>query len=217
MRIPSQTLVISLCLLMAAPAFAQDDLTEEVELVLPAPRQGYWIGAGYGGIANFNFQKEGDDSGALLGHGGHLRIGEMVTGWFGIGLQFGGGVAANSDFDTAFGGVVLDVQLVPIDHLAVHGGVGAGGLAATDLTDDEAGLLGTGGGFYMVGVSYDWFPFWDAGSGGFSLSPQIQVQYLPGNLFEAYVVVASLDVTWWSGLEKNKLDLDIDEAYTPDD
>ncbi len=216
MRFLQTSFILALGFCLASPALAQDAQVEEIALVVPGPRQGYWIGVGYGGIANLNFQTEGPDTKTLVGSGGHLRIGQMITEWFGMGLQFGGGAAENDRFDTSFGGVMLDAQLVVVDHLAVHAGVGAGGLAATDHVDEDAGLLGTGGGFYMAGLSYDWFPFWDEGSGGLSLSPQAQVQYLPGNLFEAYVFVVSLDIIWWTGLEKNKLELDIDEAYKPE-
>jgi hypothetical protein len=216
MRILLTSLILAVVSSLVAPVAAQETADEEIELVIPAARQGYWIGAGYGGTANLNFQTDGPDTGTLLGSGGHLRIGQMITEWFGMGLQFGGGVAENDRFDTSFGGVMLDAQLVLLDHLAIHGGVGAGGLAATDHVDEDAGLLGTGGGFYMVGASYDWFPFWDRGSGGWSLSPQAQLQYLPGNLFDAYVFLVSVDVVWWTGLEKNKLELGIDEAFQPE-
>lgn len=41
----------------------------------------------------------------------------------------------------------------------------------------------------------------------------MQFIYLPGDAFQGYVAAFTLDFNWWTGLEKNRLDLPIDEAF----
>ena len=192
---------------------AQDDIEEEVILEKPAARQGYWIGGGVSGASNINARKNEDDTGALTGYHVSFRMGELLTSTVGIGLQFGGGPVSNDRFSGGFGGVAMTASWAPWSHLAIHGGVGVGGFGARDSESEDRELIGTGGGYYMAGASYDWFPFWDQSTGGFSFSPRFQVQYLPGNLLEAWVFTLGLETLWWSGLDKNKLDLDVESAY----
>ncbi len=204
-------------LTLAGPLAAQDD-PEEALLEPPAARQGYFLGGGFGLAVNSNFRDEAEDTGALTGSAGQGRIGQMVTPWLGFGLQFGGGSAANdAGFDTGFGGLLLDTQIVPFGHLAVHLGIGAGGLSLTDPAADPGTLDGTGGGYFALGLSYDWFPFYEGGSGGLSFTPNVQLQLLPGQIFRSTIVTVSLDILWWTGLDTNKLDLPPDQGFDPAD
>ncbi|MBH25273.1 MAG: hypothetical protein CMH57_12640 [Myxococcales bacterium] len=197
-----------------AEAAAPDD----VVLVPPAPRQGYFISLGAGLSVNSNSSDDEGTIGPLTGAYFNLRLGEMVTDWLGFGFHAGGGFASDDRWSAGFGGGMLDAQFVPWDHLAVRFGVGAGGLSVTDNVEEQESLLGTGGGYYLVGLSYDWFPFHSPGeSGGFSLTPALQGIYLPGATFQSTLIVLSIETTWWSGLDKNKLDLPDDEAYTEDE
>ena len=196
-------------------AAAQDD---EVELVLPAARQGYFIGGGLAFAANINDSDEVGQIGPLFGSYFNLRLGEMVTDWFGFGLHFGGGPTSDDRYDVGFGGGLLDVQFVLFDHFALRGGVGAGGLSTTDNEEDQDMLLGTGGAYYLAGASYDYFPFYDSGdSGGFSVTPTLQFIHLPGNTFRSYIVLLGVETLWWTGLDSNKLILPEDEAYSQED
>ncbi|MEO1272072.1 MAG: hypothetical protein AAFX99_28595, partial [Myxococcota bacterium] len=182
--------------------------------VPPEARQGYFIALGGGLSLNRNTSDEEGTIGTLTGWSLHLRLGEMVTDWLGFGFQAWGGRATDDRWTTGFGGGLLDVQLVLWDHLAVRLGAGAGGLSATDNVEEQETLLGTGGGMYMVGLSYDGFPFHNPGtSGGFSITPSVHVFYLPGTTFQSVLVTIGAELTWWSGLERNKLDLPDDEAY----
>jgi hypothetical protein len=206
----SAAILVSLAL--AFPVAAQEIQDEEVVLELPAARQGYWIGGGVAGVTNVNNRTDGPDTGVLIGYDFHLRMGELITESVGIGLQLGGGPLENDLYEGGFGGVALTAHWAPLGHASVHGGVGAGGIGAR-ATSQGRELTGTGGGYYVLGLAYDLFPFWDEGSGGFSLSPTLQAQYLPGPLFEAWIVTFCVDVMWWTGLDKHKLDLDVDMAY----
>ena len=207
-------LVLALCLVANSPnASAQD--AEVVELSEPAARQGYFIGGGVSGISNLNNSDEIGDVGPLYGTYFNLRLGEMVTDWLGFGFHVGGGTGSDDRYDVGYGGGMLDVQIVPWDHLALRLGVGAGGLSTTDNKEDTDTLLGTGGAYYMAGASYDYFPAYDVyDSGGFSFTPSLQLIHLPGMEYESYIVTLGLEMTWWTGLDNNKLILPDDKAYT---
>lgn len=207
------TLTLAALLLTGATAAAQD-ATAEVELKPPQARQGYYIGGGLASMFNQNLRTEEEDTPTTSGGGGYLRFGQMIDDWIGAGFWIGGGGTGDERYSSGFGGLMLDLQLVPWDHLAVHLGIGAGGLSLTDSESDSDELMGTGGGYYMLGLSYDWFPFYEGGSGGFSVTPTVQLQYLPGQIFDGFVGVVGVELLWWTGLEKNKLDLSVEEAYT---
>jgi hypothetical protein len=211
------TCALAALLVAALPCAALAQEAPEIELKIPQARQGYYLGGGLMTIFNQNYQLQADDTGVLSGGGAHVRLGQMINDWFGAGLWIGGGGASDDRFSAGFGGVMLDLQVVPWDHLGFHVGVGGGGLSLTDAESETDELLGTGGGYYLASVSYDWFPFYERGSGGFSVTPSFQVQYFPGQVFDGLIYVVGLDLLWWTGLEKNKLDLPIDEAFTAED
>ena len=121
-----------------------------------------------------------------------------------------------SDAFSAYGGLMLDAQLVlpALPALSAHIGAGAGGISITDTEAvDQDALKGTGGAYYAVGLAYDLFPFYDKGSGGFSVVPHLQAHYMPGNIVNAWFFVAGLELTWWTGLDRDKLDLPYEEQY----
>jgi hypothetical protein len=191
-----------------------DALGQEVGLAVPQARQGYYLSFDSGATVNSNTSTE-DEFDTLVGAAFSLRAGEMITDWVGAGLRVGGGFADSDNWSAGFGGLQLEVQLVPVSHLAVHLGVGAGGfsVSSTDPAADDA-LKGTGGAYYSASVTYDIFPLYDAGSGGFALTPFVRASYLPGDVFEATLVTVGLQTVWWTGLERNKLDLPFDESFS---
>lgn len=192
---------------------------EAQELVPPAPRQGYYMGFTLGGAVNVNASVD-DEIDPLTGPLFVGRIGEMVTDWIGFGLLVGGGFGQGGSWESGFGGLMLETQLVPpvLPHLAARIGVGAGGISLTDTEAvDQDVLKGTGGAYYAFGVSYDLFPFYDRGSGGLGVVPSAQVHYMPGELVEAWFFVAGLEIAWWTGLDRDKLDLPFEEQYRRDE
>lgn len=202
-------------LLTPSLALAQEADPEEVVLVPPAARQGYFVSLGGQYSLHFNDHQDEDSLGLLPGSMGVLHVGEMLTERFGFGLRVHAGQASDDTWDSVFLGVLVDAQLVLFDHLALYVGAGVGSLRATDTSDDEAPLRAVGGGYYLAGVSYDFFPFHEQGeSGGLAVTPSAQVMYLPGDSFHSTLVTFGLSFTWWSGLEKNMLELPHEEAYT---
>jgi len=203
------TFVLAVGLLLAATASAQD-----VKLTPPAARQGYWLATSVSGALNLNNSTQ-DDIGPLSGAAFQGRVGEMVTSWLGFGLQFGYGFGYGDGWDSGFGGLLADVQFVGpwLPNLSLHLNFGAGGLQLNEDNPRDDTLKGTGGGYYAVGLAYDWFPLNAGGSGGFALTPNVQVHYMPGDITESYILMAGVEFTWWTGLDRDKLELPFDEQY----
>lgn len=217
-----RTFIATLCLvtLFAAPASAQEQ-TEEIELVEPAPRQGYYLALGTGSALIGGRADDGiGDLGFFLGGGFRLRFGQMSNDWIGFGLavHFGGG--QSTDWAGGWGGLAVDIQFKPFSDLdfaiRTNVGVGGGGVGRKDETqeteNDPDGVLAT---LYAVGISYDWFPFWDKGdsSGGFAITPYLEGQLLPGDGLIMGGVFIGVELTYWFGLPKNKLKLPVDKAF----
>jgi hypothetical protein len=189
-------------------------LARAEELTVPGPRQGYYLG---GGAQVATIRSHDKDLGRLsAGYGSafSLRLGEMVTPWLGVGVELGGGQAANSRWSQGFGGLLLDVQLVPWRSLAIHGSAGLGAILAKDQKKLVTGSKGTGGAYYGAGVRYDLFPFYESGSGGFGITPGAEVRYLPGSGFNTTMFWVGVDLLWWRGLDKQELELAPDQAFT---
>ncbi|MEM7677977.1 MAG: hypothetical protein AAF449_18425, partial [Myxococcota bacterium] len=79
---------------------------------------------------------------------------------------------------------------------------------------------GTFGSMYTIAASYDLFPWYDPEeyeSGGHAISFFVEGQFFPGlGGTTTYGAVLGIEFTWWSGLNRNKLDLPADAAFTRD-
>jgi hypothetical protein len=205
-----QLAVFALCVLALAHIPARNANAEEP--VLPAGRQGYFLGLGLVQDAVFA-RDHGRDLRTVFAQGAALRLGQMVTQRFGLGLHINGASGANDDWRFTLGGLQLDAQVLLWRALALHVGVGAGGIRATDQRQSNAENTGTGGGFYSAAVAYDFFPWHTPGeSGGLALVPVAEASWLPGN-FSAWSINLGLQVVWWTGLSKSRLLLSDEAAY----
>jgi hypothetical protein len=191
------------------------------ELVAPGPRQGYFVS---GGLRAGLLGLRDADLGSLgLGasQGGVLRFGQMANDWIGFGLRVGGGAVRTAEWSFGYGGLSLDAQLVPsaaLDlSLALSVGVAGGGVARLDpdaATDDDP--TGGAGTLYTLGAAWEFFPLHDEGrleSGGLGLAAFVEGQLLDAGGLVAGGVFVGLDVSWWFGLARNRLDLPADAAY----
>lgn len=208
-------LVFSLLLVLLAPATARAQ-----ELSLPEARQGYYIGGGLRSGVGFADNENVGDFGALTHFGVAFRFGQKTLPWLSFGLVIPGGAESNEEWSAGYGGLLLEAQLEPFDFdLAFRLSVGVGGGSVSreieaNVTDDDPEFFF--GSWYMAGVSYDWFPFYspeDYDSGGLALTLFAEGRYLPGgdvNLGGAFV---GIEITWWSGLPKQKLELPVEKAF----
>lgn len=200
-----------------APSAARAD-----DLVTPQARQGYFIGGGMrSGVFNMDTSAAGN-LGLMQGGAFTLRLGQMATPVIGFGLSIGSGGGSNDDWTGGYGGLSLELQAVPMDNLALRAGIGLAGIGleridpAQKRDDDPSGGAGT---LYTLGMSYDWFPWFDRAegdrSGGVAFTPFFEASALPVDGIFAFAIFLGFEATWWSGLEDNKLDLDPEEAFVP--
>lgn len=215
------TRLLSLIVLTAASLVGSHASAQELRL--PAPRQGYYLGGGLrSGVASARAEAESVGGFGTLTHfGGFFRFGQKALPWLGVGLALGGGSESNDDWSVAYSGLLLELQAEPFDglDLAFRGSVGVGGgsVSRSDLTqetDDDPGFMF--GPMYQVGLSYDWFPFYNDkanGSGGTALTFFVEGRFFPGGDVTTGGGFVGIEVTWWTGLDRRKLELPVDEAF----
>ena len=202
---------------LASPAFAQT--TPNTALEPPSPRQGYYASLGLEAGPGFAWDK-GDaiDERVLVG-APILRVGQLITQRFSMGLRLGFAGGEKKDTTgketTALSGLLIETGFRLWKQLAVQGGVGAGyfSVSQSKPADPDDKLRGAYGAIYMLGLSYDFFPYKKALSGGFAISPTLGTRFLPSSPFDALAVLVGVDFTWWTGLPKNQLDLPPDRAF----
>ena len=192
-------------LAFATPAFAQ-------ELVLPAPRQGWVLSAGAYGVLDANYDDERWYKG-WPGFSIDLRVGQGLWDWLDVGLGLSFGNASGARRAAIFGGISVEGRVHFLDDFAARAGVGFGFVSVTDTLDPDAEALGGPGDYYIFGLSYDWFPLYDRGSGGFAISPVIQVRLLPRNQISAVTFWVGVELSWWLGLAQNRLELPVEAAF----
>ena len=198
---------------IAAPAFAQT--SPGAELAQPAPRQGYYLSVGVEAGPGFVWDK-GDSLGARALYGlPILRLGEMFTSRFSLGLRLGFLGGSKSGTTTALAGLQIESAYRLWKNLAVTAGVGAGYASVTrekpaDPDDKQRGAYGA---LYVLDLSYDFFPYKRTFSGGFAITPKVGARALPGDPIDAMAIVVGIDFIWWTGLPKNQLDLPPDRAF----
>jgi hypothetical protein len=208
-------IVLALLLLMSiqGAAYAQ-------ELVEPAPRQGYYLGGGLrNGLIEVHSSGLGNNLGGVMNGGAFtLRAGEMAGELFGFGLQMVAGGGGNKTWGGGWGGLLLDLQLVVFENLALRGGIGLGGVGVGRSNKNlmrKDDPTGTGGSIFTAGVSYDYFPLWEKGdgSGGFSLSFFVEGTLVPSSTLIAGAMFMGIEVNYWFGLADHKLALPNDRAF----
>jgi len=188
----------------AAPPAAADGLLEA-----PRNRQGYYLSLG--GRATISYGREdGESIGPYNGFTTAIRLGQMITRKLGAGLSIDAGGASGDGETTTLFGLGLAGQVELATNLAVHASVGLGVVSIDDPDEDE--LRGAVGAAYSLGASYDWFPF-SKGSGGFAITPTLMVRAVPSTDVDAFMVFFGVDLSYWSGLPKNQLDLPPDKAF----
>ena len=213
-------LVAGMVVTAGGTARAQDT---QVELLKPKARQGYYLGGGPRLLSLVVDDEDLGSLGGLFGFGVAFRFGQKVNEWFGLGLVLSGGGASNEDWSVGGGGLLLEAQLQPWQQtdLAFRLGIGVFGFGVSRVdsaleTDDDP--EGTFGAVYTVGASYELFPWYSAAdydSGGTAFSFFVEGQFSPGlGGVTSIGAIIGVEFTWWSGLNRNKLDLPVDAAFS---
>jgi len=204
--------VIAAAVVLGAAPVARADAPEAIVLEKPRHRQGYYLALGNYALVTQTWEK-GDSLGTWVGTGVTIRMGQMMTRRFGLGLQIDFGASSDGPQHASVTGLSMAAQWELLRNFAVHGGVGLGVLQLTDDRDPDAELRGAVGSGYFLGLSYDWFPFKRRLTGGFAVTPMVQARLIPGEDVKGMVYLFGVDLTWWTGLPNNQLDLPAAEAF----
>lgn len=195
------------------PSMGQDARTAAEEgddhptLEEPRSRQGYWIGFGASGVAVQSWEK-GRDRGIYGGYTGTLRIGQLITQRVGLGvlIEYVGSIEKGSD-KGALEGLTLEGSVLVWRNLSLHGGFGLGVVLLKDNQAVDPSYRAGGGSYFMLGTSYDIFPFKKRLTGGWAITPVIDVHGSHDGSIHFLALVAGVQLTWWSGLPSNMLKL----------
>jgi hypothetical protein len=170
----------------------------------PAARQGYWIGVGYnqGGALIW---EDGRKNGFYRGGGPFiLRAGEQLSSRFGLGLVIEYAALERDQDKGGFGVVAMEGTYRIWRHLAANVGAGFGyGMLRDDATKDKK-LRGSAGAAILLGAGYDFFVWRRRTSGGWAVSPTIDVRYMNED-FQVLACIASLKATYWTGRRPHQL------------
>jgi hypothetical protein len=189
----------------AAPAAAQNLLEE------PRQRQGYYVSLGLA-LALDHTWRDGESAGTLGGQLITLRLGQLVTRRFGLGLRIDAGGAAKGPQKSTLVGLGIEAQWEVARNLALHSALGLGVASLKDDRDTDPKLHGSDGAGYTLWLSYEWFTD-RRRSGGWAPSPMVGVRFLPGSTVSALVALVGVDLTFWTGLPRSQLQLPPGEAW----
>lgn len=189
------------------------DFSGRAILERPAPDQGYYFIAGLHG-ALVHVVDDGRAISSLPGYSLTFRIGQSITSYFDLGFRLDVATIAASDRDGFMTDFGLDATLRPSGRwlFRLGGGMGGGKLSAAPDSDDKASNFGA---VLAFEAGYQLFPFYSRGeSGGVGFTPLLRMTSVqPGTDDAHYWLMLGIDVTWWTGLPKNQLDLTLEEAF----
>jgi hypothetical protein len=200
--------VLPALMLALAPRLARaEDADEHPVLEEPRSRQGYWIGFGASG-AGVQVWEKGHNHGVYSGYTGTFRIGQLITKRLGLGLlvEYIGGIGKGSD-KGSIDGLTLEGSCLVWRNLSVHAGFGLGVVLLKDNNALDTSTRAGGGSYFLVGASYDIFPLKKKLTGGWAITPVVDLHGSPDGDIHFLAVLAGLQLTWWSGLPDNMLHL----------
>lgn len=179
----------------------------------PEARQGFYVSAGAGANLAVAWDK-GRRNSAAIGPAYTLRLGEMLTDRWGLGLAIDGGTSARGGITTALFGLALEAQARLWGHLAAHAGVGLAAASVDDPSRVGDQTHGTYGSLLTASLSYDAF-FTHRPTGGWAVTPGCAVRVVPGGDVRAMAAVLTVSLSWWSGLPPRELRQSAPLASTP--
>jgi hypothetical protein len=196
-------LLVSLAALVALAGGATRPVRAQT-LEQPRARQGYWIGLGSVGVASY-LTEEGKNRGVYTGYGFTFRVGQLLTERLGLGLLVEIGTLKKGSDKGMVGGLTLEGSATLWRGLSAHTGLGLGFVDLTDQSSQDKSLRGGAGSYFLLGTSYDFFPWRRRLTGGWALTPTVDFRVMPDGNIHAYTMFAGLQVVWWSGLPRQML------------
>jgi hypothetical protein len=199
--------VLPLLVLTLAGSTARANDDERPRLEEPRSRQGYWIGVGMSGLALQAWEK-GRSTGSYTGYTGTFRIGQLLTERLGLGLaiEYPSSLGNGSDKGSLYG-LTLEGSCLLWRNLSVHTGFGLGVVLFKDSQALNPSMRSGGGAYGLLGASYDLFPLKAKRTGGWAITPTVDVHGSADGDIRFLAFLAGVQVTWWSGLSDNMLQL----------
>lgn len=191
---------------------ANEDAPETV-LEDPEPSQGHFIALGVHGVGAMAFDDHRGTRTPTFGPGFSLRFGQSVTDWLDLSLAFAlATTSGDVDDSMTFGRFGVQSQWYLSDRVFVQAGFGATNGQGTDPEDHDL-LRGRYGDVYLTGVGYNLYLSDNDSSGGWVLTPVLTAEVGPDRTFTTTALWLGLEVSWWTGLTRDKLHLPLSKAY----
>lgn len=204
----------------AKVASSTDDQAEEASEAAPAstledpePSQGHFIALGVHGVGAMAFDDSRGKRTPTFGPGFSLRFGEALTDWLDLSLAFAFATTSGDvDDRMTFGRFGLQSQWYVTDRVFIQAGFGVTNGQGTDPEDHDF-VRGRYGDVYLTGVGYNIYLSASDQSGGWVLTPVLTAEVGPDRMFTTAALSLGLEVSWWTGLTRDKLNLPLSKAY----
>lgn len=225
MRISSIAPALLLTLLVLRPAHAQDtpprvpkggeaEPPPRIELENPKPNQGHFLAFGFHGVSAMAFDEARGTREPTFGQGVSLRLGESVTDWLSLSLAVGLGSTYGERRDKLsllrFG---VTSQWYLTQRWFFQAGLGLLSVSGPD-PEDFGRTRSRYGDAYLTGLGYDFYLSDSGQSGGWVLTPILTADVGPDSKFTATSLWLGVELSWYSGLSRDKLELPNSKAYS---
>lgn len=189
MRTPSLALALALTLVVPAAARAAPAETPPATAERPRWRDppvppridGVYLGLAMYGTATLARVNRLQTPGPFAGFGGHVRVGQMVLPWLGLGISVGGDYGTRSQQGARqlvwLAQFMVDGTFVPVPRIpfSIRTSFGFGGGAVREA--NVSARSGYGGAVFGAALRYEFFPgakrYRPAKGGGFGLGPEL--------------------------------------------
>lgn len=197
-----------------ADATAEDaPAVPSVHLEDPEPSQGHFIAVGFHGVGAMAFDQNRGTRSPTFGKGYTLRVGEALTDWLDLSLAFAFGSTSGDVDDTlSFGRFGLTTQWYLTERLFIQAGFGATNGQGKDPEDHKLSR-GRYGDVYLTGIGTNLYISDNNQSGGWVLTPVLTAEVGPDSKFTSTALWLGVELSWWTGLDRDKLNLPLDKAY----
>jgi hypothetical protein len=185
-----------------------------VELTDPRPNQGHFVALGFHGISAMAFDHDRGTRAPSFGQGFSLRLGESVTDWLNLSLAFGLGSTYGEKSDSlVLGRFGITSQWYLGQRWFVQAGLGATNAQGAD-PEDYGRNRGRYGDVYLTGLGYDFYLSDRKQSGGWVFTPIATAEVGPDSKFTTTALWIGIELSWWNGLSRDKLNLPTPKAYS---
>jgi hypothetical protein len=192
---------------------AQQEAEPSVQLEDPEPSQGHFIAVGFHGIGAMAFDENRGTRDPTFGHGFTLRLGESLTDWLSLSLAFGLGDTYGKPQDAlTLGRFGITSHWYFTERWFVQAGFGAANIQGPD-PDDHDLSRGRYGDVYLTGLGYNFYISDSDQSGGWVFTPILTAEVGPDSKFTTASLWLGVELSWWSGLTQDKLNLPTSKAY----